>query len=439
MKHIIFVSGKWKVEKTKWLFEADNDRESILVAANEGTQFEDFVKIIFEDYGVDFAENNLELRYIFPKRNLHNQSINIPPVKIGNDWQFHAFLALHKVEDVQLCVEFKANKSAGEGDGEDQKQPIQGDDPLCEDEEDTDEEGDSFNYCDDSDGATSDDENFTAYGLPPDHVEEVHGSSTKMIYARALKTEERESPKSLSYLRTFKFDVGQSYNSKDALETRLKICSAVQKFDFDVHASTRSLLFIKCWLKGCTWKLRATPVGNSAKFTIRVYVDEHTCSVTERSSRSRQATPEILGLLYKDYIGGVDPYILPRHVNNAMNMSFRIKMDYWKAHRTLIVARDLVMGSSESGYEELPTYLHMIRMANPGTLTRLEIDANNRFKYLFLAFNASITGFPFMRKVVVVDGTFLQENDESWTWFFRQLSRVIPDDEGLALIYDRHK
>ena len=83
-------------------------------------------------------------------------------------------------------------------------------------------------------------------------------------------------------------------------------------------------------------------------------------------------------------------------------------MDYWKAHRTLIVARDLVMGSSESGYEELPTYLHMIRMANPGTLTRLEIDANNRFKYLFLAFNASITGFPFMRKVVVVDGTFLQ-------------------------------
>ncbi|XP_033146849.1 uncharacterized protein LOC103848898 [Brassica rapa] len=126
------------------------------------------------------------------------------------------------------------------------------------------------------------------------------------------------------------------------------------------------------------------------------------------------------------------------------------------------------MGSSENGYKELPSYLHKIRMANPGTLARLEVDANNRFKYLFLAFSASITGFPFMRKVVVVDGTFLQgkykgtlliatsqdgnfqifpiafavvdtENDESWTWFFRQLSRVIPDDEGLALISDRHK
>ena len=143
-------------------------------------------------------------------------------------------------------------------------------------------------------------------------------------------------------------------------------------------------------------------------------------------------------------------------------------MDYWKARRTLLAARDLVMGSSENGYQELPTYLQMIRMSNPGTLTQLEVDTKNRFKYLFLAFGASIAGFPFMRKVVVVDGTFLQgkykgtlliatsqddkfqifpiafavvdtENDESWTWFFRQLSRVIPDDAGLALISDRHK
>lgn len=143
-------------------------------------------------------------------------------------------------------------------------------------------------------------------------------------------------------------------------------------------------------------------------------------------------------------------------------------MDYWKAHRTLLCARNLIRGTPESGYSELPAYLHSIRVANPGTYTRLEVDEFNRFKYLFLAFGASINGFPFMRKVVVVDGTFLQgkykgtlliatcqdgnfqifpiafavvdtENHESWEWFFRQLSNVIPDNEGLALISDRHK
>ncbi|XP_056845553.1 uncharacterized protein LOC130496907 [Raphanus sativus] len=468
MEHIVLVCGKWKVEKTRWLFEVDNERGSILVAANENTRFEDFVEIIFEDYEVDFADYDLELRYVLPKRNLQKQSIDTPPVKIGNDRQFHAFLGLYKDENVRICVEFKAKKIAGERAAEDQKQPKERDELLCEDEEDTAEEGDRFDYCDDSDGETSDDENFTTYGIPPDHVEEVQGSCTNMLYAQVLKTQERESPMSLLDLRSFKFAVGQSYDSKDALETRLKIYSVVQRFDFDVDKSTKKLFRVKCWLEGCTWNLRASPVGESSKFTIRVYVDEHTCSVTERPSRSRQATPDILGLLYKDYVGGVEPSVLPSHVSTAMNMSFRIKMDYWKARRTLQAARDLVMGTSESGYQELPTYLHKIGMSNPGTLTRLEVDTNNRFKYLFLAFGASITGFPFMRKVVVVDGTFLQgkykgtlliatsqdgnfqifpiafavvdtENDESWTWFFRQLSRVIPDDEGLALISDRHK
>ena len=68
----------------------------------------------------------------------------------------------------------------------------------------------------------------------------------------------------------------------------------------------------------------------------------------------------------------------------------------------------MVRGTSESGYEKLPAYLYMIRRANPGTLTRLVVDESQRFKYLFLAFGASINGFPFMRKVVVVDGTFLK-------------------------------
>ena len=101
-------------------------------------------------------------------------------------------------------------------------------------------------------------------------------------------------------------------------------------------------------------------------------------------------------------------------------------------------------------------------------MAHLVVDSSDRFKYLFIAFGASIKGFPFMRKVFVVDGTFLQgkyigtlliasaqdgnfqifpiafvivdtENDESWKWFFRQLSCVIPDDERLAIISDRHK
>jgi len=87
---------------------------------------------------------------------------------------------------------------------------------------------------------------------------------------------------------------------------------------------------------------------------------------------------------------------------------------------------------------------------------------------MFIFFGASIAGFHYMRRVVVVDGTFLHgsykgtlltalaqdgnfqifplafgvvdtENDESWRWFFTHLKVVIPEATDLAIISDRHK
>ncbi|XP_023634034.1 uncharacterized protein LOC111829354 [Capsella rubella] len=143
-------------------------------------------------------------------------------------------------------------------------------------------------------------------------------------------------------------------------------------------------------------------------------------------------------------------------------------MDYWKSYKTLRFARKIDMGTPEGSFGELLSYLYMIRRANPGTITRLQVDECDRFKYVFLAFGASIAGFAYMRKVIVVDGTFLHgsykgtlltalaqdgnfqifpiafgvvdtENDDSWRWFFTQLKVAIPDDKNLAIISDRHK
>ena len=50
MDHIILVCGKCKFERKKWLFEMNNDQASKLLASNEETRYEDFVKIIYEDY-----------------------------------------------------------------------------------------------------------------------------------------------------------------------------------------------------------------------------------------------------------------------------------------------------------------------------------------------------------------------------------------------------
>ena len=123
---------------------------------------------------------------------------------------------------------------------------------------------------------------------------------------------------------------GQGYDTKDALKTRLKILSVLHQFDFRVDRSATDILTLKCWVEGCTWRVRTTLVGKSTQFTIRTHVSEHSCSIIERSASARQATPEILARLYVDYVGGVDSKVLPKLVGDALNMRFGVKVCHLK-------------------------------------------------------------------------------------------------------------
>ncbi|XP_023633308.1 uncharacterized protein LOC111828948 [Capsella rubella] len=105
-------------------------------------------------------------------------------------------------------------------------------------------------------------------------------------------------------------------------------------------------------------------------------------------------------------------------------------------------------------------------MKNPGTVTFIEVDSANKFKYAFLAFGASIRGFKLMTKVISIDGAHLKskfkgtllaasaqdgnfnlypiafsvvdsENDASWNWFLRCLKTFIPDENDLVFVSDR--
>ncbi|XP_023640345.1 uncharacterized protein LOC111831066 [Capsella rubella] len=259
--------------------------------------------------------------------------------------------------------------------------------------------------------------------------------------------------------------VGQRYANKDELEKRVKLLAVRDGFDFSVPKSNTTIVNIKCWVEGCLWRVRASQEGDQPGFVVRIYDSVHTCSVTERS---KQATPDVLGPLYRDFLGDIGPLVKPKSVGIIISKHFGIKMDYWKSYKTLRFARQIDMGTPEGSFGELLSYLYTIRRANPGTITRLQIDESDRFKYVFIAFGAIVAGFAYMRKVVVVDCTFLHgsykgtlltalaqdgnfqifpiafavvdtENDDSWRWFFTQLKVAIPDERNLAIISDRHK
>ncbi|CAA7018917.1 unnamed protein product [Microthlaspi erraticum] len=109
-----------------------------------------------------------------------------------------------------------------------------------------------------------------------------------------------------------------------------------------------------------------------------------------------------------------------------------------------------------------------IKEANPGSVTDLVRDPDDRFKYCFLSFGASIAGFQYLRRVIVVDGTHLTgtyggvllvaagqdgnfqifplafaivdaEDSESWEWFFNKLRDCFMQHPPMVIVSDRAK
>ncbi|KAF3552654.1 hypothetical protein DY000_02004741 [Brassica cretica] len=75
---------------------------------------------------------------------------------------------------------------------------------------------------------------------------------------------------------------------------------------------------------------------------------------------------------------GEDYSVYGKHITDAMKNMFGMKLDYTTLYRALFYAQTLVRGSTEDGYSCLPSYLEQISLANPDSITAIELDSINR-------------------------------------------------------------
>ncbi|ESQ38571.1 hypothetical protein EUTSA_v10029364mg [Eutrema salsugineum] len=80
-----------------------------------------------------------------------------------------------------------------------------------------------------------------------------------------------------------------------------------------------------------------------------------------------------------------------------------------------------------------------VNKANPGTVSALHVDSNNKFKYLFLAFGASIADFQYMRRVIVVDGCHLTGKYEVTKFRGKQLLYLVKRVAYAYNLYDYNR
>lgn len=259
---------------------------------------------------------------------------------------------------------------------------------------------------------------------------------------------------------------------RSAFKTHMSLYALAKKFRFYCRRSEPGKMVLECKGNECKWRVSAAKLAGCPRFQIKVLSDEHTCTVDERGDFKRHATANLIGEMVRNKFTGMGPGPKPGALREFMRTDHQVPITYWKAWKSREVAIDRGLGNTTDSYKLLPKYLEQLCYSNPGSVVAVETASDGsdvkRFKYCFLSFAASVKGYAYMRKVVVVDGTHLKgkyvgclltasaqdanyqifpiafavvdgENDQAWTWFFSKLLDVVEDGHDLVFVSDRHQ
>ncbi|XP_048634967.1 uncharacterized protein LOC125608592 [Brassica napus] len=267
-----------------------------------------------------------------------------------------------------------------------------------------------------------------------------------------------------------RIEVGKVFGSKEDCQIALAIYAIKKQFKFTQTRTKIDSFVVECPDSRCDWRVTAHEVRGCSYYEIRKAQLDHSCPIEFRNGYKSKATSRVIDAVYKAKFGDMGKLPVARDLQKLVLEDLRVNASYMKCYRAKEKAVLGLRGSDEDSYLNLPEYLYMLKLANPGTIADLETDVDEdgdeRFLYLFLAFEASISGFRKLRHVLVVDGTHLSgkykgvlltasgqvanfqifplafavvdsEDEDAWTWFLQKLERILGDSPSLAIISDR--
>ena len=120
---------------------------------------------------------------------------------------------------------------------------------------------------------------------------------------------------------------------------------------------------------------------NYGYFIIRKYQGTHTCLLVEHNMNHWQVTYKVIGRKYKLQYVGVLEGLTTRGLVNLARKTLKAEVSYWKGWKARQYAHSLIRGSPEEIFPLLPLYRHILKLKNPETVTRLQVNENKKFKY----------------------------------------------------------
>nr|XP_043629909.1 uncharacterized protein LOC122601210 [Erigeron canadensis] len=223
---------------------------------------------------------------------------------------------------------------------------------------------------------------------------------------------------------------------------------------FDTKKDLKISLYTKCVEDGYQLVVRKS---DKHRFETRTQVYPH----------HRQANKKVFGGFLAELMFVNGRVYRDHEIMTDINAWFKISISYSQAWRAKSYALELLRGSPEASFAQLPAYCHNLKLKNPGSVTHIKTDGDGCFELLFISIGAAIRSFvTCLRPVIIVDGAHLKgrylgtnllavamdanngilpiaygvgksETSDSWTWFMGHLRDCIGHVRNLTIISDR--
>ncbi|XP_038719964.1 uncharacterized protein LOC120012596 [Tripterygium wilfordii] len=487
---VVIYGGDWEFSGGIYKFIGGTGKGFVV---NESISYEDFLEKIYKITGIDRTSNELLLKFVY------NTHFHMEPLVVSNEDDLQFFLRQNddarrpdasRKPGTPLCITLRPKEHqqfhSQDASYVPETQPFVGrarnriDDfpSLSQFEEDFDDVRDGQGREDNINDEYDDDIPFVggASYVPetqPFVVDDVAatndpnaqtGENIQVGQYSGSNTIDLNSESSDT------FDVGVIFTNKKELHKHISLYAIKKNFQFRVTRSTKSLLVVECLASGCQWRMRGIKLKETELFLVKKFNDTYTCSLEFVNHGHKQASGRVIGDCIRARYEGVGRVYRPNDIIQDIRREYGINITYDKAWRARECALYSLRGSPEESFAYLPHYCAVLENNNPGTITHIESDDDNRFKYFFMAIGASLRGFhSSMRPVIVVDGTHLKgkylgtlfvataldgneqiypvafgigdsENNASWQWFFEKLRDAITveDFSRLCIISDRN-
>lgn len=187
--------------------------------------------------------------------------------------------------------------------------------------------------------------------------------------------------------------VGKVYGNKEDCQISLAIYAIKKQFRFKQTTTKLNSFVVQCPDLRCDWRVLAREIKGTGYYEIRKAQLDHSCPVEFRMGYKSRATSKVIAAVYKGKFGSAGKGPVPRELQQLLLEDLKVSASYMKCYRAKEKAVESVFGSEEDSYLKLPKYLHMLKLANPGTVADLETetDAEGHERFLYLFF--SVWGF----------------------------------------------